>query len=128
MASNEDFSQFPRGQVSFSQGPLYNCMDFSATTSNGAKLVTTLRRNPAGFTMGKKGVSFSFNLMIDEEGDERDWDSMVDLGTVETLRIKKPGGKTRSLICVLTEVGDEISLEDGVKRPIKGVGKWVKET
>lgn len=125
MAAKDDFSQFPRGQVSFDSGPLQNCTTFSATTTNGAKLVNTLRSNPAGFTIGKKGVEASFDLMIDETGDERDWDAMVDKGTVHRLRLKKPGGKTKTLLCVLTSVSDEITIEDGVKRALKLIGKWV---
>jgi hypothetical protein len=127
MASNDQLVQFPRGQVSFGSGPLQNCTDFSSTTTNGGKLVSTLRRNPGGFVLGKKAVSFDMNLQVDEDGDERDWEDLVDKGTPQTIRLKIPGGATRSLRCIIIEVGTKFTIEDGVARPIKGVGMWIKK-
>ena len=127
MSSNEELSQFPRGQVSFGKGPLQLIEDFDAKTTNGGKLASFLRKNPGGFILGKRAVTFSMNLMVSEDGDERDWETIVDKGTVQRLGVRKPDGTRKTLLCILTEVGDKTAVEDGYRRAISGTGYWVKK-
>jgi hypothetical protein len=125
MAITEDLAQFPRGQVSVDGGPLYNITDFDSTYANGAKLVATLRRKIAGVMPGKATLEFSFTVYIDELGDERDWDAWLEDTSIHAIRCKVPGGVTREARIVLTSVGLAFQIEDGCKRAIKAIGKWV---
>lgn len=122
---NQELLQYPRGQVSMDSGPLYQITDYDHELVNGAKLQSTLRSDPAGFTLGKRAVSGGFNCMIDEGGEERDWDSMVLNGTVTSFRLKFPGGDTKTISAILTSVGAKITLEDGVGRAMKFIGKLI---
>lgn len=127
MASNEEIAQLPRGQVSFGSGPLQLILDFDAKTANGVKLKSFLRRNPGGYVVGAKVVTGSFNMMVSEDGDERDWDQLVDEAKMQRLIVKAPGGKRKTLNCILTEVGDKTSVEDGYARAISFTGWWVRK-
>jgi len=127
MPSNEELAQLPRGQISFGSGPLQLIVDFDAKTANGVKLKSFLRRNPGGYVVGAKVVTGSFNLMVSEDGDERDWHALVDKAEVMPLVVKSPGGVRRTLKAILTEVGDKTSVEDGYARSISFTGWWVKK-
>lgn len=127
MSSNEELAQLPRGQVSFGSGSLQLILDFDAKTANGVKLKSFLRRNPGGYVVGAKVVTGSFNMMVSEDGDERDWDQIVDEAKMQRIVIRAPGGKRKTLNCILTEVGDKTSVEDGYARSISFTGWWVKK-
>lgn len=121
----ENLGQYPRGQVTWNGVALYQNTDFSYSHVNGAKLKSTLRKDPGGFVRGARAVSGSMNLIISEDGEEFDWTTAVTYMIPQQALVKLPGGQTKLINCVITEEGAEISLEDGVKKPIKFVGYFV---
>lgn len=123
--SNNELKQYPRGQVSFG-GDLQQCTDVEFTQTNGAKVVSTLRRNPSGVTTGNKMVTCTGNSRIDEDGPERDWFATVDEASPQQARFKFPGGVTKVLNCVAAEIKTGFTLEDGVNQSWQLVGYFVK--
>jgi hypothetical protein len=126
MADN-DLSSFPRGQVALGAGDLQQCTDTEFTAVNGAKVVATLRRNPAGIVIGNKAVECTFNSRMSEDGPERDFFKMLEEGKVQQARFKFPGGVTKTLNCVLAEYKVQLTLEDGVLYSGKLVGSFPKD-
>lgn len=126
MSDNEQ-KQYPRGQVSFGAGDLQQCMNAKFTFGNGAKVVSTLRRNPSGIVLGNKSVSVTFETKIDEDGAERDWFRKVNEGSPEQARFKFPGGATKTINCVASQVDADFTAEDGVNCSITLVGALVQD-
>lgn len=124
MADNE-MLQYPRGQVSFGNGDLQQCTDASFDFVNGAKVVSTLRRNPSGVVIGSKAVTVTFNTKIDEGGPERDWAKKVNQGKPEQARFKFPGGKTYTVNCTAASLKADVTLDDGCNQSVTLVGGLV---
>lgn len=127
MADNE-LKQYPRGQVSLGPGDLQQCTDFEWDYTNNAKLIHVLRvvNGPSGYTVGNRAVSFTFNIVIDEDGPERDYFDLVDTGKPQQARIKLPGAVTKAINGVISGIKGRITLEDGVQMTATGVGKFVR--
>ena len=119
--ANDDFVQYPRGQVSFGSGDLQQCTDAKFDFENGAKVQGTLRGR-AGITTGVRKATVNFSTIVDENGPERDWVKKVKQGKIEQARFKFPGGVTYTIKCTASKVGGEVTLEDGVKMSIDLVG------
>lgn len=124
--SDQELKQYPRGQVSFAGGDLQQCTDVEFTQVNGAKVVSTLRRNPSGVTIGNKAVSVTGNSRIDEDGPERNFFDLVDAGKPQQARFKFPGGVTKVLNCVAAEIKSGFTLEEGVNQSWQLVGYFAK--
>lgn len=119
---------YPRGQVTWNGVSLYQATDISYTHTNGAKLKSTLRKDPAGTVRGARGVTGSMNILLpDDPGDQDpiDWKSAVQFKIPQTALIKMPAGARVMLDLVITEEGAEVTLEDGVKKPIKFTGYFI---
>lgn len=123
--SDSELLFFPRGQVSIDGLNPQQVTDFSYEFVNGAKLKSTLRSNPAGFTLGTKAVSGDFNIIVDEDGEEIDYDGAVDSGEVFQTVAKFPGGVNKTILMVLTSAGAKFTIDDGVARSLKFIGKLI---
>jgi hypothetical protein len=116
---------YPRGQVTIGGVAMYQITDFNYTHTNGAKLRSTLRKDPAGSTRGARAVSFSFNVILPDDPadqDDVDWQNAVKYKIPQLILLKLPAGERIMLDCFFSEEGTEITLEDGCKKPIKGSG------
>jgi len=123
--AGEDLGQYPRGQANLNGTSSYQMTDLTYTHTNGAKLKSTLRKDPGGFVRGARAVSGSMNFIIDENGEELDFTTAVEEMIPQQITLKLPGGDIKYLNCVFTEEGADITLEDGVKKPVKFVGYFV---
>lgn len=123
--SDSELLFFPRGQVSIDGSNPQTITDYDYDFTNGAKLKPTLRNPTGGVVLGPKAVSFSFNMLIDSDGEEIDVDQAVDTGEVMLFTLKFPGGITKVIIGVLNSASAKFSIDDGVARALKGVGKLV---
>ena len=122
--AGENMTQFPRAQVSVNGQYSFQCTDLTWKHANGAKLKSTLRQDPAGWVRGARAIQGSANFAIDEGGDEFDFAEAVAYMIPQLLTIKAPGGVIKSINVVFTEEGEDITLEDGVKKPISFVGYY----
>jgi hypothetical protein len=121
-------ADFTRGQVTMDGVALFMCDNFSFTHTNGGKLKSTLRKDPAGGVRGARSVSFSMNIWLpDDPADQDDLDLENDVRykIPHILYLKLPGGRFRMIDGFFTEEGAEINVEDGVKVPVKGLGYFV---
>ena|SRR6266700_293372 len=120
--------RYSRGQVTLNGGSLFQCDSFEFTHSNGGKLKSTLRKDPAGGVRGARSVSFSLNLWMPDdpaEADPIDTQESVRLMLPHVFYLKLPGGQFRMIDGFLTEEGASLTVEDGVKVPLKGLGYFV---
>jgi hypothetical protein len=125
--ADQELEQYPRGQVAYGGGNLQQCTNVSFTATNGAKVQSTLARNPSGVVVGNKSVEVSGDTVIDTTGPERDWFSKVSQATPGQMRFKFPGGITKTVECVVAEVKGDFTLEDPVKVSFKAVGRLVED-
>lgn len=123
--AGEELLFFPRGQISIDGGNPQQVTDFDYDFTNGLKLKPTLRNPTGGIVLGAKAVSFSFNLIIDDEGEELDVDTMVDTGETIPIVAKFPGGVTKVILGAISSASAKFSIDDGVARAVKGVGALV---
>jgi hypothetical protein len=121
---SDDLLLFPRGVVAMGNGDLTQVVNLKGKYSNNAKLKHTLRKSPAGYTLGVKECSGSFDLEIPETGEERDYWSLVKAGTVKQLRIKLPG-TTKAINIVVSDLDFELPSDDAIKETVGFIGELV---
>lgn len=91
MADNNDFPDYPKGQVGFESGDLVDCADITVSFQDGEKVLATLRQNPAGSTHGARSCEASFKSLISHEGFERDYMTAYRKRKPVKIRLKVPG-------------------------------------
>lgn len=122
----QELKQFPRGQIAIGGGDLQQTTNFEWDYSNNAKLVHTLRkRAPAGVVLGNESVTFSGQMVVDEDGPEIDLFDAVATGNFFVVRLKMPG-LTKGILGVINNVKGRFTLEDGVQFDYSGVGAFIK--
>lgn len=113
---------YPRGRIALDSGDLIDVTNVKLDTTNNAKQVHTLRRKGAGVTLGTHETTISFDVVVSEEGLERDYLSMVKRGTIKQLRIKVPG-ETINAEGVFKDLSFELPLDDAIKQSLTFIGK-----
>jgi hypothetical protein len=114
---------FPKGRIAFGNGDLNQAINIKKSNKNNAKLQHTLRKKIAGYTLGAKEGSLSFDAICGEDGFERDYFKAVDKGTNVLLRVKLPG-VTASFDGVFTEIPVDSSVDDAIKYTCNLIGEW----
>lgn len=99
---SEEMVKFPKGRVAFGSGDLQDVYDGNLAIEDGRKLVSTLRKNPAGWTEGERSSNLTFKSAIGADGFERDWLKKWQKGENVQIRLKLPG-KTVTIEGVLTK-------------------------
>jgi hypothetical protein len=112
---------FPRGQVAMENGDLADCVNIKLDITNNAKQVHTIKVKGAGVTVGTEESTVSLDLVISEDGQERDWIKALKRGTIKQLRLKVPGD-TYTINGVVKQVGIEMPLDDAIKQSISFIG------
>jgi hypothetical protein len=122
MAEGE-LRRYPRGQLSFGPGDLTQAETVRVTSTNNGKLKHTLKRSPSGRVLGTRELTFTFDVIVDEDGPEREYFDRVRNGSEVSMRLKIPT-ITRNIIGMLTSIDVEVPLDDAVKLTVSGIGKW----
>ena len=125
MATSE-LKQYPRGQIAFGPGDLTQVTNVTFTTTNNAKLVHTLNKAPAGVVLGNRETNGKFDVVVDEDGLEREYFDRVRSGERITIRLKIPGNITKPAEIVLVSIDCEMPLDDAVKMTINWIGQLQK--
>jgi len=113
---------FPRGAVAMGNGDLIDVTNIKFTLTNSAKLVHTIRQRNAGFTLGNEEANVTLDVVVGEDGLERDWIKLVKRGTVKQLRIKVPGS-TFTLNGVFTNTDFELPTDGEITLSLGFIGK-----
>jgi hypothetical protein len=82
---------FPRGQIALGNGDLIDVTNIKMSLTTNMKLVHTIRQRNAGFTQGNYETTITLDMVVSEDGPERDYVKDIRKGTVRQLRIKIPG-------------------------------------
>lgn len=112
---------YPRGQIAYGSGNLVDVTNVKVTHTNNAKQVHTIAQKGAGITLGVEETTVSFDSVISEDGQERDYFSLVKTGRITQVRIKLP-------VETITVVGSyktrdfELPLDDSIKLSLEFVG------
>ncbi len=116
---------YPRGRITSGSGDLIDVTNIKVTTTNNAKQVHTIaQQKGAGITLGVEETTVSFDSVISEDGQERDYFTLVRTGVISQLRIKLPletinvegSYKTRDF---------ELPLDDSIKLSMEFIGAVV---
>jgi hypothetical protein len=119
MSDEQEF--YPRGRLATGAGDLLNITNVKLDSSNGAKQIHTIRRKGAGITLGVEEHKLSFDLVVGEQGEERDWYEQMKQGRIKQCRIKVPG-RTITINGTVSAIGLELPLDDAIKQAISVVG------
>lgn len=112
---------YPRGRVAFGVGDLVDVTNIKIDTTNNAKQVHTIRRRGAGFTLGTEETTVTFDLVVSEHGEERDWIDAMKRGLVKQIRLKLPG-RTMTINGAVKSVSTEMPLDDAIKQNVTFIG------
>ncbi len=88
---SEQMLFFPKAKAAFGAGDLQDVYDTNLASTDGRKLVPTLRRNPAGWTEGAHSTNLTLKSAISEEGFERSYLKKWKKGDIVQIRLKVPG-------------------------------------
>ncbi len=113
---------YPRGQVAMETGDLADAINIKISTTNNAKQVHTIRQKGAGVTLGTEETTVTLDLVVSEDGPERDWIKKLKEGSIEQLRVKVPG-ETYTVNGVVKQVDVELPIDDAIKQNITFIGK-----
>ena len=113
---------YPRGRIATDSGDLFDVTNVKIDLTNNAKQIHTIRQKGAGFTLGNEECTVSFDLVVSENGQERDWVGKLKKGTVTQLRLKVPG-QTFTCNGAVKQVGIEMPLDDAIKQSVSFIGK-----
>jgi hypothetical protein len=112
---------YPRGQVAMDNGDLADAINIKIDITNNAKQVHTIRQKGAGITMGVEETTVTLDLVISEEGQERDFVKFLKQGTIKQFRVKVPGA-TFTINGAVKQVGIELPIDDAIKQNIVFIG------
>ena len=112
---------YPRGRIAMDSGDLIDVTNVKFGTTNNAKQVHTIRQKGAGVTMGTEESTVSFDIVVSEDGLERDYVQLVKKGTIKQLRLKIPGA-TLTYNGVYRKFDGELPLDDTIKLSLEFIG------
>lgn len=115
---------YPRGRIAVGSGDLIDVTNIKVTTTNNAKQVHTILQKGAGITLGVEETTVTFDSVISEDGQERDYFALVKTGRIGQLRIKIPG-ETLTVEGSYKTRDFELPLDDSIKLSMEFVGHLV---
>lgn len=115
---------YPRGRIAVGSGDLIDVTNVKINTTNNAKQVHTILQKGAGITLGVEETTVSFDSVIGEDGQERDYFTLVKTGVISQLRIKLPL-ETITVEGTYKTRDFELPLDDSIKLSMEFVGAVV---
>lgn len=112
---------YPRGQIALGSGDLVDVTNIKITHTNGATQVHTIRKAGAGISLGVEECTITYDAVISEDGQERDYFKAVKKGTILQLRVKIPG-ETMTVNGVYNSRDFELPLDAPIKLSLSFVG------
>lgn len=112
---------YPRGRIALDSGDLIDVTNVKLDTTNNAKQIHTIRQRGAGITLGNEESTVSFDIVVSEDGLERDYYSMLKKGLVKQVRLKIPG-ITHTVNGMVKQIGMELPLDDAIKVSVSFIG------
>jgi hypothetical protein len=113
---------YPRGAIAMGNGDLMSVTNVTFGLNNNAKQVHTLRSEGDGIFFGPQETTISFNFVVNEEGQERDFITMCQKKQIKQLRIKVPG-KTITTNGAVRNVNIEFAVDNEVGGSVEFIGK-----
>jgi len=113
--------KYPRGRIALGNGDLIDVTGVRVNTTNNAKQVHTLARPGNGIVLGNEETTVSYDAVVSEDGQERDYFQLVKSGKIVQLRIKVPG-ETISVKGAYRSRNFDLPLDDSIKLSLEFVG------
>lgn len=115
---------YPRGRIATGSGDLIDVTNIKVNTTNNAKQVHTIIQKGAGVTLGVEETTVSFDSVVGEDGQERDYFFLVKSGRIGQVRIKIPG-ETMTVEGAYKTRDFELPLDDSIKLSLEFIGHLV---
>lgn len=115
---------YPRGRLAYGAGDLIDVTNVKVTTTNNSKQVHTILQRGAGITRGNEETTVSFDSVVSEDGQERNYFSLVKTGRITQVRIKVPG-ETLTVVGAYKTRDFELPLDDAIKLSLEFIGHLV---
>src|SRR4051812_22190387 len=122
MAAAEQ-KRYPQAFLAQGNGDFMSCTNFSIKTTTNAKQIHTLREKGSGFTLGRTETTISADMVVSEDGPERNFYRDLLQGKPIQIRAKIPGGDVVTVNGVYSSVDLDAPLDDAVKISLSLVGK-----
>ncbi len=113
---------YPRGRIAMSTGDLVDCTNVKIELTNNAKQIHTIAQKGAGITQGNQETSVTFDMVVSENGPERDFLGYLKQGLIKQLRLKLPG-LTMTVNGMVKQISTELPLDDAIKQTITFIGR-----
>lgn len=126
MAESEQLI-YPQSQLAMGSGDLVDVTNFNMTLTNNAKQKHTLRRTGAGISWGVIESNVSFDAILSEEGEERDFWGLVQSKVIKQLRAKIPGGRVLVVNGAYKDCNLDAPIDDATKISCTFIGKQKKD-
>ena len=124
---SKEFADYPKGRFAVGGGDLNDAYDIALMLEDGETVVSTIRKNPAGSTGGKRKAEVTFKSAISEDGFERDYMANYQKRKVIQGRLKVPG-KTFVIEGRFSQPQINSNVDNFVDFSIKLVGKLKSAT
>jgi hypothetical protein len=115
---------YPRGRIALGNGDLIDVTNVKVNTTNNSKQVHTIAQPGAGITKGVEETTVSYESVVSENGQERDYFQLIKTGKITQLRIKVPG-ETITVEGAYKSRDLELPLDDSIKLSMEFVGHMV---
>ncbi len=113
---------YPRGRIAMSTGDLIDVTNVKFEHTNNAKQVHTIVQKGAGIVQGNTESTVTFDMVVSEQGLERDYYGYLQNGLIKQVRLKIPGS-TFTINGMVKQISAEIPLDDAIKVSITFIGK-----
>lgn len=113
--------QFPRGRIALGNGDLIDVTNVKLMHTNNSKQVHTMNKSGTGVVKGNEETTISYDCVVSETGQERDYFTLVKSGKIVQVRLKLPletitvegAYKTRSF---------DLPTDDSIKLSLEFIG------
>lgn len=113
---------YPRGRIAMTTGDLVDVTNVKFEFTNNAKQVHTIAQKGAGIVQGNQESTVSFDLVVSEQGLERDYYGYLENGLIKQIRLKVPG-MTFTINGMVKSLSAELPLDDAIKVSVTFIGK-----
>lgn len=116
-----DSKVYPRGRIALGSGDLIDVTNVKVTHTNNSKQVHTMNKSGTGIVKGNEECTISFDCVVSETGQERDYFALVKTGAIVQLRVKLPL-ETITVNGAFKSRNFDLPMDDSIKLSLEFIG------
>lgn len=116
-----DTKIYPRGRIALGSGDLIDVTNVKVNHTNNSKQVHTMNKSGTGVVKGNEETTISYDCVISQTGQERDYFALVKTGAIVQLRVKLPL-ETITVNGVYKSRSFDLPMDDSIKLSLEFIG------